>query len=158
MGQTHHRHAGAGEGAPTRGREVGKLSRRSARGQAVSILLLELGCWFGLLVGFVLLVPLFFLWCVHVFLGACVDVEVRVQPWSFLRNHPPCFRRLGLHRDLRLTQITFFHLLVCMALDKSLSVFAPPFPCLALVVRTLKEWISNYIEDLVGWMAVWSLI
>lgn len=51
-----------------------------------------------------------------------------------------------------------FRLLVCMTFDKSLSVFVPLFPYLEMVARTLKELISNYIQDLVGWIPVWSLI
>lgn len=51
-----------------------------------------------------------------------------------------------------------FRLLVCMTFDKSLSVFVPLFPYLEMVARTLKELISNYIQDLVGWIPVWSLV
>lgn len=45
-----------------------------------------------------------------------------------------------------------------MTLAKSLSVFVPPFPYLVMVARTLKELISNYIQELVGWIPIWSLV
>lgn len=51
-----------------------------------------------------------------------------------------------------------FQLLVCVTLAKSLSVFVPSFPYLVMVARTLRELISNYIQDLVGWIPVWGLV
>lgn len=123
------------------------------------LLLLELHFHLVLLVGFVLLVALFVLSVTCSCLPGCLRVLAcggQSSTLTFPQELSACF--MGPETGTEAHTDCIFRLLVCMTFDKSLSVFVPPFPYLVMVARTLKELISNYMQDLVGWILVWSLV